>query len=372
MHFQRNANLFLGGAELSRRNGSVAAAFNSVRALRSTVFLMAFSVSAATPVLAQSGGETGAGACWNKEQLRARGGKEKQIQRRVFGFDAAEAIGDLPTAEPVRGPLRGAIRRVTLPPGEKLVALTIDFCESPGEVAGYDGDIIDYLRAERIPATLFVGGKWLRSHPERSEQLIADRLFEIGNHGDGHRDARHLAGRRLKDELLSPQASYRAVRTRLSQRQCFRQDSSQLGGPPERMRYYRFPFGRCDRASLKAVNDAGMLAVQWDISTGDAWRGQTAQRIAQTVLQRVKPGSILLAHGNGRGWHTAAGLKELIPPLKQQGFQFVTVGELLQAGEPVIEERCYDARPGDTDRAFRRAPRKRPNQPSRSGPIQKL
>ncbi len=64
---------------------------------------------------------------------------------------------------PVPDALRGAIRRVELPKGRKLVALTFDLCEQPGEIAGYDGAVIDYLRAKTIKATLFAGGKWMRS-----------------------------------------------------------------------------------------------------------------------------------------------------------------------------------------------------------------
>jgi peptidoglycan-N-acetylglucosamine deacetylase len=32
------------------------------------------------------------------------------------------------------------------------------------------------------------------------------------------------------------------------------------------------------------------------------------------------------------------------------GYEFVTVSELLAAGEPVIVDSCYDSRPGDTDK----------------------
>ena len=42
---------------------------------------------------------------------------------------------------------------------------------------GYDAEIIDFLREKRIPATLFMGGKWMRSHSERAMQLMADPLF---------------------------------------------------------------------------------------------------------------------------------------------------------------------------------------------------
>ncbi|NJM55238.1 MAG: polysaccharide deacetylase family protein [Verrucomicrobiae bacterium] len=98
---------------------------------------------------------------------------------------------------------RGAIRRVELPPGKKLIALTLDLCEQPGEVSGYDGRIFDLLRRENVKATLFVGGKWMRSHEARTQQLMTDPLFEIANHSSGHRNLRLLSGKALADRNRS-------------------------------------------------------------------------------------------------------------------------------------------------------------------------
>ena len=48
-----------------------------------------------------------------------------------------------------------------------MIALTFDLCETDGSVAGYDGRIVDLLRAEGVKATFFAGGKWMETHPER-------------------------------------------------------------------------------------------------------------------------------------------------------------------------------------------------------------
>jgi hypothetical protein len=68
------------------------------------------------------------------------------------------------------------------------------------------------------------------------------------------------------------------------------------------------------------------------------------------VLDGVKPGSIVLFHANGRGWHTSAAIRAIIPALRAKGYRFVTVSELLDSGKPVYSRTCYDSRPGDTDR----------------------
>ena len=66
-----------------------------------------------------------------------------------------------------------------------MLALTFDACG--GRNDGYNKDLIDYLRAEKIPATLFVTGVWIDKYPEVFAELAADPLFEIENHGLLHR-----------------------------------------------------------------------------------------------------------------------------------------------------------------------------------------
>ena len=119
---------------------------------------------------------------------------------------------------------------------------------------------------------------------------------------------------------------------------------------PDRIRLFRFPFGSCHAEGLATAAHAGLLSIQWDVSTGDPSPLQSARAIADTMIRQVKPGSIILAHGNGRGHHTAAALPLALPKLRAMGYEFVTVSELLAAGEPVITPTCYDSRPGDTDK----------------------
>jgi hypothetical protein len=75
----------------------------------------------------------------------------------------------------------------------------------------------------------------------------------------------------------------------------------------------------------------------------------SALTMARQVLANVQPGSIVLFHANGRGRHTDAALPAIVAALKSQGYQFVTVSELLAAGEPMMTATCYDSRPGDRD-----------------------
>lgn len=255
----------------------------------------------------------------------------------------------LPSAIPATLP-RGAIRRVDLPKGRKLIALTLDLCEQWSEVAGYDGAIVDYLRANKVKATFFAGGKWMTTHAERTRQLLTDDLFEIGTHGWAHRNVRGLKGPDLLREITAPTGAYRQQRQALAATQCAAALPAAVSRIPTEPALYRFPFGACNPEALDAAHAAGLSAIQWDVSTGDPAPSQSAQAIAHTMIANVRPGSIIIAHANGRGFHTAAALPLAIPALRAKGYQFVTVSELLAAGRPVITDTCYDSRPGDTDR----------------------
>lgn len=259
----------------------------------------------------------------------------------------ARSLQPFTPVEPVR---RGAIRRVDLKPGSrKLIALTFDLCEHSGEIAGYDGAIIDYLRERQIKATIFAGGKWMMSHAERTQQMMAHPLFELANHGWTHRNVRLLDKAALVDEIVKPQAAYEEMRVRLAARQCVKGHESNMSAIPRRMGLYRFPFGACHAEALKAAGEAGLLPIQWDVSSGDPAPVPAAAMTA-SILRAVRPGSIVLFHANGRGAHTAEALPLLLPKLKAQGYEFVTVTELLAAGKPVITQTCYDSKPGDTDK----------------------
>ncbi len=287
-------------------------------------------------------------ACFPPDALKAVPGEEA-IQKNDRRFSAPPARTPLVENEPIPPHLRGSIRRVDLPASLKLVALTFDLCELSHEVAGYEGRIIDTLRKENVKATLFAGGKWMRSHMARTQQLMTDPLFEIANHSEAHRNLRLLSGEALSDEILGPERAWQDIRTNLSQNQCLANIPDAMQSIPPRMRMFRFPYGACNPQALNAVNDAGLLAVQWDVSTGDPSPGTSAEAIVRTAIKRVKPGSILIGHANGRGWHTADALPLVIAGLKKEGYGFVTVSELLAAGKPVIADTCYDNRPGDSD-----------------------
>ncbi|HZV20682.1 MAG TPA: polysaccharide deacetylase family protein [Hyphomicrobiales bacterium] len=291
-----------------------------------------------------------AAQCWSEEELAGRPG-EKAIWRTPYNR-AIEPRGTFTELPPVPPQMRGSIRSVKLREGERLVALTFDLCENPGEISGYDAGIVDTLRREDVKATFFASGKWLLDHEERAQQLLGDRLFQVGLHSWTHRNFRLLNDEQVRADLALDLRADAEVRKKLASRACFR--PAFLNDRQADIRLFRFPFGACNEESLNAVNNAGLLAIQWDVVSGDP-SAQTAEAIRQSVVASAKPGSIIVMHANGRGKHTAEALPLIISDLRRRGFSFATVGELLERGEAVIAKSCYERKPGDNvkyDRLF--------------------
>jgi peptidoglycan/xylan/chitin deacetylase (PgdA/CDA1 family) len=317
------------------------------RTLRFLLALGGFSLAMAA--WASAADRAALNACYSPSALAAVPGEEIAAKGN-HTYDAPTKLAGVTAGPAVPDGLRGAIRRVDVPKGKKVIALTFDLCEQRGEVAGYEGRIFDYLRAQGVKATFFAGGKWMASHQERTKQLMLDPLFEIGNHTETHRNLRLVSPEVLRQEVLAPMKVYEDTRARLASNQCVAGSGAVDAQVPSQPRVFRFPYGACNDASLKAVNDAGMVAIQWDVATGDPDPHESATRIANAMIHEAKSGSIIVNHANGRGWHTPEALTIAIPQLKAKGYTFVTVSELMAMGKPVVVSECYDRKPGDTNR----------------------
>lgn len=287
-------------------------------------------------------------ACWSPEALAGQASDRTIVKNTPQAIVAPPGQALLPHGtEP-----RGAIRRVELPPGDKRIALTFDMCEQPHEVAGYDAAVVGVLRELEVRATFFAGGKWMLTHAGKAQQLIADPLFEMGNHSWEHRNLRLLEGERQENEIAWAQAAYEQQVASLAERRCLARDGRifERTQANARLRLFRFPYGACNPAALDAAARLGVVPIQWDVSSGDPTKGVSGAAMAAGVMHAVRPGSIVLFHANGRSWQTAEALRVLVPKLRAKGYAFATVGELLAAGKPVTVDTCYDSKPGDTDR----------------------
>jgi len=195
------------------------------------------------------------------------------------------------------------------PRSTKQVALTFDACPT-GRPEEYDERVIEVLVKEKVPATLFLSGRWVEKNEEKAKLLAAQPQFEIANHAFWHPHMLEKDDERILRELKRTQAIIRKV-------------------TGKRPTYFRPPFGEVDERVAKLVQQAGLITVQYDIASGDPDPELSAKRIAREVVEEAKGGSIVVFHMNRNGVRTAEALPEVIKGLREKGYELVTVGEML-------------------------------------------
>ena len=196
------------------------------------------------------------------------------------------------------------------PRASRSIALTFDAC--PTTLADeYDKDVIETLLREKVPATLFLSGRWVEKNPAAAKFLADQPQFEIAAHSYYHPHLLEKTDDRILREMKRTQAIIKRT----------------TGRTP---RYFRPPFGEVDERVAKLALTAGLTTIQYDIASGDPDPGLSPRRIVRTVLKDAKGGSIIVFHMNRNGVHTAEFLPEIIDGLRKMGFTLVTVGELLK------------------------------------------
>jgi len=192
------------------------------------------------------------------------------------------------------------------------VALTFDLCSGspPGKL---DDGVVEALEKNQTKATFFVGGVWAEQDPERVKRLSANSRFELESHAYHHPHLTELSDKALEAEIA------KATQTL----------APMFGRPP---RYLRAPYGESNARVVRAARAQGLTVIGFDVPSGDPDPEFGKKRLTRWVLREVKPGSIVVFHANGRGWHTAEALPDILEGLRKKGLTPVTVSELL-AGE---------------------------------------
>ena len=88
----------------------------------------------------------------------------------------------------------------------------------------------------------------------------------------------------------------------------------------------RAPYGDYDNLLVDTAKSMNLYTIQWDVESLD-WKNLSATEIALRVTNGVKLGSIILCHNNGL--HTAEALPMIFSTLKNRGYEFVPIGELI-------------------------------------------
>ncbi|MER6997071.1 polysaccharide deacetylase family protein [Streptomyces sp. NPDC000410] len=208
---------------------------------------------------------------------------------------------------------------------EKTVALTFDADmtadQGPRAARGERFDnpaLIATLRRLKVPSTIFMTGRWAQEYPGQARSIGNDPLFEIANHSYSH-----YAFASPCYEL--PEIGKENMATDVERAfTAFRGAGAQNVVP-----YFRFPGGCYDDAALRALAPAKVTAVQWDVVGGDAFARDPAA-VAEQVLAGVRPGSVVVLHcTRSAAPVTDAAIRRIVPELRERGYRFVKVSELM-------------------------------------------
>jgi peptidoglycan-N-acetylglucosamine deacetylase len=189
----------------------------------------------------------------------------------------------------------------------RRIALTFDDGPDPARTPA----LLDALAELEAPATFFLLGQRVEAQPDLAER-IAREGHEIGNHTYSHRYLPLARSRSVAHELAATDAAIERA----------------TGVVPT---LARPPYGGRSPRNVSAFHRLGKRLVLWDVNSYD-WRGGGAEDIARGVVERARPGSIVLLHeARDGGERTIEAVRLIVPALRARGFELVTVSQCLQA-----------------------------------------
>lgn len=195
---------------------------------------------------------------------------------------------------------------------EKQISLTFDACGGD-HGNSYDAELISFLKEEQIPTTLFVNERWIIANEDLFLELAAQPLFQIENHGTAHSPLSVNGGEawgipatksleEVHDEIMDNHETVQSLTGR-------------------EMSLFRSGTAFYDEVAVEFANALGYEVVNFDI-LGDAGATYSSEQV-KNALMGAKSGSIALLHMNQPGSGTAEGVKQAVPLLQEQGFEFV-------------------------------------------------
>lgn len=157
-------------------------------------------------------------------------------------------------------------------------------------------------------ATFFLSSPWSKTHPDIVTN-IKNAGFEIGSHGHKHVNYSTLSNEEIRTQI----STAHTVLTELT------------GTEPNLI---RMPNGDFDKRVLQVASDLGYKVIQWDTDSLD-WKNIGVDNIVKRVTTKAHPGDIVLLHASDSCKQTHEALPLIIDELRRQGYEFVTVSELI-------------------------------------------
>lgn len=193
---------------------------------------------------------------------------------------------------------------------EKEIAITFDSAWGNEDL----DEILKVLKEYNCPATFFVVGDFIDKYPD-SVKAMYQNGHEIANHSDNHAHYSKLS----KEEMIKDMDNCDAKIKKIT-------------GKDNKM--FRPPYGEYTDLSVTTCQETGRYSIQWSVDSLD-WKGLTPNEMEQRILKKTENGSIILLHNGAK--HTAKALPQILNSLKNQGYTFKTVSDLIYKDNYTID-----------------------------------
>lgn len=193
--------------------------------------------------------------------------------------------------------------RKPLDPDGKYVALTFD----DGPHKTNTERVLNSLKEFDVKATFFMLGNQVDYYPSLV-QRVAEEGHEIGNHSNTHPDLTKVDANRVQKEFETTNQRIHDV----------------IGRYPT---VFRPPYGSYNNNSITQATNLNLPIIMWSVDSLD-WKTKNATSISHEILSTTTNGSIILMHDIHDA--TADALPSVLRNLKEQGYSFVTVSQLLE------------------------------------------
>ena len=185
---------------------------------------------------------------------------------------------------------------------DKKIAISFDCAWG----VDFTDKLLDAMQKNDVRCTFFAVQFWVEKYPEYVEKIV-NAGHEIGTHSRTHSYMSKQSQAEIKDELTTSSLAI-----------------ERLTG--QKVTLFRPPYGDYNNLLIDTCNSMGIYPIQWDVDSLD-WKNLSATEIAMRVINGAKNGSIILCHNNAL--HTAEALPLIFSTLKNKGFEFVPISELI-------------------------------------------
>ena len=185
---------------------------------------------------------------------------------------------------------------------EKKIAISFDCAWG----VDYTDKLLSIMKENDVVCTFFMVEFWTKKYPEYVKK-IAVAGHEIGTHSATHPYMSKLNRETIVKELETSSAAI-----------------TEITG--KKVEVFRPPYGDYNNLLIETAYKEGLFPIQWDVDSLD-WKNISAKEIETRVLEKVKNGSIVLFHNNGL--HTAEALPSIIKKIKEKGYEFVKISDLI-------------------------------------------